>query len=121
MVVAVVAVVVVQVPVRPVVDVRAVRDGRVAAAGAMLVPLGVDAALVPGLAGIWMGVADRDDVVVDVVAMLVMQVAVVQVVLVPVVQDLVVATAVRVVVAMACVLFAGVHEADLHGIALAPA
>jgi hypothetical protein len=96
-VVAVVAVVVVQVATRPVVDVRAMRDGGVAAAGPVLVPLGVDAAFVPWLALLRMAGGDVDNVVVDVVAMLVVHVAVVQVVLVAVVHDLIVAAAVGVV------------------------
>lgn len=109
MVVAVVAMHVVQVATHPVVDVRAVRDGGVAAAGSVLVPLRVDAAFVARLALLGVGVPDGDDVVVDVVAVHVVQVAVVQVVLVAVVHHFVVAAAVRVVVAVAGMLLAGVH------------
>ncbi len=109
MVVAVVPVVVMEVAARPVVDVAAVWDGGVAAAGAVLVALRVDPAFVAGLA--FVGVARRDEhgVVVDVVAVLVVHVALMQVVLVAVVHDFVVAAAVGVVVVVRGMLFAGVH------------
>lgn len=103
------AVVVVQVAARPIVDVLAMRDSRMAAACAVLVRLGVDAALVFRRADFGMAVRHEEQMVVDVVAVLVVQVAVVQVVLVPVVQDLVVAAAVRVVVRVVLVLLAVVH------------
>src|SRR5687768_172669 len=109
MVVAVVAMVVVQVAPRPVVDVRSVGHGRVPAAGAVLVPLGMDAAFVAGLALLRVARRHVDDVVVDVVAVLVVHVAVVQVVLVPVVHDLVMAAAVRMVMVVRGMLLAGVH------------
>jgi hypothetical protein len=109
-VVAVVAMQVVDVAAHPVVHVRAVRHGGVAASRAMLVPLRVDAALVAGLALFGVARPDGKDVVVDVVAVLVVHVAIVQVVLVAVMQHFVVAAPVRVVVAVGSVLFAGFHD-----------
>lgn len=109
MVIAVTVVGVVQVATRPVVDMRAMRHGGVAAARAVRVRLGMDAAFVVRRAGLRVTVRDQKDVVVHVVAVLVVQVAVVQVVLVPVVQDLVMAAAVRVMVRVAVMVFAVVH------------
>jgi hypothetical protein len=108
-VVAVALVAMVQVAAGPVVDVAAVRDRGMAAAGPVLVGLGMDAAFVLGRADLGMAVRGEQDVVVAVVAVLVVQVAVVQVVLVAVVQDLVVAAAVRVMVGVVLVVLAGVH------------
>lgn len=75
-----VAVRVVQVAVDQVVDVVTVRDGFVAATGAMDVAGLVAAAFVLGRAAVGVGGRDRDHVLVDVVAMRMVQVAVVQVV-----------------------------------------
>ena len=80
MVVAMVAVRVVQVAVDQVVDVVTVRDGFVAATGAMDVAGLVAAAFVLGRAAVGVGGRDGDHVLVDVVAMRMVQVAVVQVV-----------------------------------------
>ena len=80
MVVAMVAVRVVQVAVDQVVDVVTVRDGFVAATGAMDVAGLVAAAFVLGRAAVGVGGRDRDHVLVDVVAMRMVQVAVVQVI-----------------------------------------
>ena len=75
MVVAMVAVRVVQVAVDQVVDVVTVRDGFVAATGAMDVAGLVAAAFVLGRAAVGVGGRDRDHVLVDVVAMRMVQVA----------------------------------------------
>lgn len=80
MVVAMVAVRVVQVAVDQVVDVVTVRDGFVAATGAMDVAGLVTAAFVLGRAAVGVGGRDGDHVLVDVVAMRMVQVAVVQVI-----------------------------------------
>ena len=80
MVVAMVAVRVVQVAVDQVVDVVTVRDGFVAATGAMDVAGLVAAAFVLGRAAVRVGGRDGDHVLVDVVAMRMVQVAVVQVI-----------------------------------------
>lgn len=109
-IVAMVAVVMMQVPAGPVVGVGAVRNGGVSAARAMLVAFGMNAAFVPGFAFLRVGVADSDDVVVDVIAVLMVQMPVVQVVLVTVVHNFVVATAMGVVVLVFRVLFAGIHR-----------
>ena len=86
-VVAVVAVGVVQVAIDQVIDVVAVRHRFVAAAGAVAVALGVLAAVVAGRAGRGVGAPDRQGVLLDRAAVLVVQVAVVQVVGVAVVLD----------------------------------
>ena len=118
MVVAVPVVAVMEVPARPVVGMAAVRDGGVAATGAMDVRLGMHSAFVAGGAGLGVAVRDQQGMVVDVVAVLVVEVAVVQVVLVPVVQDLVVAAAVGVMMRMALVMLAGVHGENQGSIGL---
>ena len=80
MVVAMVTVRMVQVAVDQVVDVVTVRDGFVAATGAMDVAGFVAAAFVLGRAAVGVGGRDGDHVLVDVVAMRMVQVTVVQVV-----------------------------------------
>lgn len=87
MVVAVARVRVVQVTRDEVVGVVAVRDGFVAAAGAVSVSLVVRSAGVAGGAGRGVRAADGDGVLVGVVAMHVVQVPIVEVVGVPVVLD----------------------------------
>jgi len=79
-VVAVVAVRMVEVPVDQIVDVIAMRDGLVAATGAMVVRGVVTGALVRGSACSRIGGRDLDHVLVDVIAVHVVQVTVVQVV-----------------------------------------
>ena len=118
MVVAVVAVRVVQVPIDEVIDVVAMWHRFVTAAGAMDVSCFVAAAVVVGRAGVRVGGADGDAVFIDVVAVRVVQVAVVQVIDVAVVLDGGVAAAravlvcvvgvVRFVAATAAVVFAHV-------------
>ena len=118
MVVAVVAVRVVQVAIDEVVDVVAMRHRFVAAAGAVHVSRFVAAAVVFRRAGVRVGGTDGDDVFVNVVAMRVMQVAVVQVINVAFVLDggvaavravlVVVVGVVRFVAATAAVVFAHV-------------
>ena len=118
MVVAVVAVRVVQVAIDEVVNVVAMRHRFMTAAGAVNVPGFVAAAVVVGRAGVRVGGADGDAVFIDVVAVRVVQVAVVQVVNVAVVLDGGVAAAravlvrvvgvVRFVAAAAAVVFAHV-------------
>ena len=117
-VVAVVAVRVVQVPIDEVIDVVAMWHRFVTAAGAMDVSCFVAAAVVVGRAGVRVGGADSDAVFIDVAAVRVVQVAVVQVVNVAVVLDGGVAAAravlvrvvgvVRFVAAAAAVVFAHV-------------
>ena len=117
-VVAVVAVRVVQVAIDEVIDVVAMWHRFVAAAGAVDVSGFVAAAVVVGRAGVRVGGADGDAVFIDVVAMRVVQVAVVQVIDVAVVLDGGVAAAravlvrvvgvVRFVAAAAAVVFAHV-------------
>ena len=80
MVVAVVAVRVVQVTIDEVVDVVAMRHRFVAATGAVHVSRFVAAAVVFRRAGVWVGGADGDAVFIDVVAVRMVQVAVVQVI-----------------------------------------
>ena len=87
MVVAMVAVRVVQVAIDQVVDVVTVWDGFVAATGAMDVAGFVAAASVLGRAAVGVGGRDGDHVLVDVVAVRVVQVTVVQVVDVAIMAD----------------------------------
>lgn len=100
-VVAVVAVGVVQVPVHEVVHVVAMWHGLVSAAGAVHVTRVVRAAVVVGCALIRVLRADRQHMLVDVVTVGVMQVAIVQVVHVPVVLQRGVAAAGTVLVCVA--------------------
>ena len=87
MVVAVVAVWVVQVAIDEIVDVVAMRYCFVTAAGAVHVSRFVATAVVVGRASVRVGGADCDDVLINVVTMLVVQVAVVQVINVAFVLD----------------------------------
>ena len=87
MVVAVVAVRVVQVAIDEVVNVVAMRHGFVAATGTVYMSRFVAAAVVVRRAGIRVGGADGDAVFIDVVAVRMVQVAVVQIVNVAVVLD----------------------------------
>jgi hypothetical protein len=92
---------VVEVAAGPVVDVAAVRDGRVAAGWPVLVRPRVGRAGVPGGAGVGVGLAYGKGVVVDVAGVDMVQVAVVQGIAVAIVQDLAVAAAGAVLVGVA--------------------
>jgi hypothetical protein len=87
MIVAMVAVRMVQVAVNEIVDVIAVWNGRVAAIGAVLVPLLVLAAIMRWRAGGGVGRVNRQCVFLDLAAGDMMQMAVVQVIDVPLVED----------------------------------
>lgn len=80
MIVAVVAMRVVQAAIDEVIDMVAMRHGFMSAAGAVDVARFVSAAILTRRAAIRVGLANRDDVLVHMVAMRVMQVAVMQVV-----------------------------------------
>jgi hypothetical protein len=115
MVVAMVAMRVVQAAIHEVVDVVAMRHGLVPAAGTVDVACFVSAAVLICRAVIWVRRADLDDVLVDMVAVGVMQVAVMQVVhVVPVAYGgMPAARAVFVVVVRMMRRFASVHGAVL--------
>lgn len=87
MVVAVITVRVVQVAVDEIVDMVAVRNGFVPAARTVYMIRIMAAALVIGGAAVWVGFCHRDDMLVNVIAMHVMQMAVVQIIDVAIMQD----------------------------------
>jgi len=115
MVVAVIAVRMVQMPGDEVVDVIAVRHGLVPATGPVYVCVLMAAAVMPGRALVRILRADRDPVLVDMAAMRMVQVAIVQVIDMALVQDRRVAAmcAVLVVVVGVVGLIAGAHALPL--------
>lgn len=108
---------VVQVAVHQVVHMVAVRHGLVAATGAVYVVGGVSGALVLGCAALGIILVDRQYVLVDMIAVHVMQVPVMQVIDVAVVLDGGMPAAGAVLMIMVMMLFAIVHEPLLRSLA----
>lgn len=115
-VVAVVAVGVVQVTIHQIVDVVAVRDRLVATPLAVDVVCVVAAAVMVGRAGGRVAVRDLDDVLIDVVTMGMVQVPIMQVVGVPIVLDGLMAASRAVDVVVRFVDIASRHWGPLHGL-----
>jgi hypothetical protein len=115
-VVAVVAVWVVQVTIHQIVGVVAVRDGLVATPLAVDVVRVVAAAVMVGRAGSRVAVRDLDDVLIDMVTMGMVQVPIMQVVDVPIVLDGLMAAPWSVNVVVRFVDIASRHWDPLHGL-----
>lgn len=109
MVIAVVSVRVVEVAVDQVVDVVAVRNGRMAAVGPMHMAFFVPAAVMGGSAAIGVGGIDVENVLIDVTGVRMVQVAVVQIIHMSVVLDSQVAAARSVLVGVVRVNLAVAH------------
>lgn len=109
MVVAVVAVRMVEVAIDQVVDVVAVRNGRMAAVGPMHMAFLVPAAVMGGSAAIGVGGIDLENVLIDVTGVRMVQVAIVQIIHMSVVLDSQVAAARAVLVVVVRVNLAVAH------------
>jgi hypothetical protein len=108
-VIAVVSVRVVEVAVDQVVDVVAVRNGRMAAVGPMHMAFLVPAAVMGGSAAIGVGGIDLENVLIDVTGVRMVQVAIVQIIHMSVMLDSHVAAARAVLVVVVCVNLAVAH------------